>query len=198
MDNQLDDQTEAQNWAKALLERGKWCILDTETTGLEVKSEICQISVITPELPNGWQTYVQPTVPISAEASAIHGITNEQVKDAPIFDQVFLHLMRRVRGNDLVIYNADFDLRLIKQSLKVHGIQLAFPTSDRRKCRIFTNGGSIHDAMAWYSQWVGEWNDYYGSYKWQKLPGGNHSALGDCEATLAVIREMAAIKQENN
>ncbi len=195
---QLDDQTKAQRWAKALLDKRKWCILDTETTGLDPKDEICQISVITPELPQGWQTYVQPTVPISAEASKIHGITNEQVQDAPTFDQVFLHLMRRIRDKDLVIYNADFDLRLIKQSLKVHGIQLAFPTSDRRQCRIFTNGGSIHDAMLWYAQWVGEWNDYFDNYQWQKLPGGDHSALGDCKATLGVIRKMAAIEQENN
>ncbi len=189
---QLDDQTKAQRWAKTLLNKGKWCILDTETTGLDNRDEICQLSVITPELPQGWQTYVQPTVPIATEASKIHGITNDHVKEAPTFDQVFLHLMKRVRDKDLVIYNADFDLRLIKQSLKVHGIQLAFPTSDRRGCRIFTNGGSIHDAMLWYAQWVGEWNDYFANYQLQKLPGSDHSALGDCKATLAVIRKMAA------
>jgi DNA polymerase-3 subunit epsilon len=46
--------------------------------------------------------------------------------------------------------------------------------------------------MQWYSQWVGEWNDYHQDYKWQRLPGGDHSALGDCKATLEVIRRMAA------
>jgi DNA polymerase III subunit epsilon len=46
--------------------------------------------------------------------------------------------------------------------------------------------------MLWYSQWVGERNEYHGDYKWQRLPGGDHSALGDCKATLEVIEAMAA------
>ncbi|NJL65352.1 MAG: hypothetical protein HC903_30705 [Methylacidiphilales bacterium] len=86
-----------------------------------------------------------------------------------------------------------FDLALIRQSLKARCLQIAFPTSDRRGCRIFVNGGSIHCAMHYYSQYVGEWNDYHGNYKWQKLPGGDHSALGDCHATLKIIKQMAGM-----
>lgn len=181
----------AAEWAKTLLQRNKWCILDTETTGLDTHAEICEIAVIAPDIPHGWRTYVRPLGGISRNASRIHGIEDRDVQDASTFDQVFLQLMRRVGNKDLVIYNSEFDLQFIKQSLKPHGIQLAFPNSDRRKCRIFTNGGSIHDAMLWYSQWVGEWNDYFGNYKWQKLPGGDHSALGDCKATLEIIKQMA-------
>jgi hypothetical protein len=33
-------------------------------------------------------------------------------------------------------------------------------------------------------------NDYHQFYTWQKLPGGDHSALGDCLATLKVIKDM--------
>ncbi len=186
------DRQLAQDWAKKLLDAGKWCILDTATTGFDTNDQICQTAVITPEIPEGWQTLVQPTVPISSSASNIHGIKDKDVKNAPTFDQVFLHLMRRIGSRDLVIYNTDFDLRLIKQSLRVHGIQLAFPTSDRRGCRIFTNGGSIHDAMLWYAQYVGEWSVEVSDYLCQKLPGGDHTALGDCKATLEIIRSMAA------
>ncbi|MBH8577163.1 3'-5' exonuclease, partial [Nostocaceae cyanobacterium CENA369] len=171
-----------------------WCILDTETTDLK-QAQICQTGVIAPGMP-GWQTLVKPTIPISLEAIEIHGITNEAVDNAPTFDRVFLELMRRIGNRDLIIYNADFDLRAIKNSLRVHGIQLAFPTSDRRQCRIFTNGGSIDCAMLWYSQWVGEWNAFHGNYKWQPLIGGNHSALGDCEATLKIIEKMSAENDE--
>ena len=45
-------------------------------------------------------------------------------------------------------------------------------------------------AMGWYSQYVGE-PGKRGGYRNQKLPGGDHSALGDCRATLAVIETMA-------
>lgn len=189
----MSDKTIASDWAKQILEKDNWCILDSETTGLK-QLEICQIAVITPD--KEWQTLVKPTIPITPEAMAIHGIKDEDVKESQTFDQVFLHLMRQIKNRDLIIYNADFELRAIKNSLRVHGIHLAFPTSDRRQCRIFTNGGSIHCAMLWYSQWVGEWNEYYGNYKWQPLRGGDHSALGDCKATLEVIKTMAADTNE--
>ncbi|MEM7803199.1 MAG: hypothetical protein AAF633_28675 [Chloroflexota bacterium] len=46
--------------------------------------------------------------------------------------------------------------------------------------------------MLRYSEYVGEWNSYRQSYKWQTLPAGDHSALGNCLATLGVIKEMAS------
>ena len=191
MTSDQTDRQKASLWAQGLLESENWIILDTETTGLGNDSQICQLGVLTPTHPDGWQTYVKPTIPIDPGATNIHGITNDDVKDAPYFDEVFLSLLKVVGARDLIIYNAEFDCKLIKQSLRVHQIQLAFPTSDRRGCRIFTNGGSIHCAMLWYSQWIGDCNEYYGNYRWQKLPGGDHSALGDCKATLQIIQRMA-------
>ena len=185
----MSDRQLATDWARDLLQRDNWTILDSETTGLGNSAQICQIATYRPSWE--WQSYVGPTVDIEPEATAIHGITDQQLFDAPTFDQVFIELLKQIDGRDIVIYNAEYDLRLIKQSLRALGIQLAFPTSDRRQCRIFTNGGSIHCAMLWYSQWVGEWNSYHGNYKWQRLPGGDHSALGDCKATLEVIKRMA-------
>ena len=46
-------------------------------------------------------------------------------------------------------------------------------------------------AMLEYAKWVGDWDDYHCSFRWQKLQGGDHSSLGDCRATLDVIRKMA-------
>lgn len=180
-------------WAKDLLLADNWLILDTETTGLGTDAQICQIACISNSDLTGWQTLVKPTIPIEKEASRIHGIRDEDVESAPSIDQVFLDLWKLAGNKDVCIYNAEFDLRLIRQSLRSVGIQIAFPTSDRRGCRIFPNGGSIHCVMEQYSEWCGEWNDYYGSYKWQKLPGGDHSALGDCKATLKVIQKMAGM-----
>jgi DNA polymerase III subunit epsilon len=190
MNDTIHDQKVASEWAESLLARDNWCILDTETTGLGNDAQICQIAAIAPNGEKLLNELVKPTISIEPGASAIHGITDEQVKKQNSFDWTFLNLLRAVGSRDIVIYNAEFDLRLIRQSMKAHGIQLAFPTSDRRQCRIFTNGGSIHCAMQFYSQWVGDWNEYHGNYRWQKLPGGDHTALGDCLATLAVIQRM--------
>lgn len=187
----IDDREKSVEWASKILEEGNWCILDTETTGLGSHAEIVQIGVLTPT--TEWQSYVKPTTPITDSANAIHGIGYDQVVESRYFESVFLDIWKIVRSRDLIIYNAEFDLALIRQSLKARHFQIAFPTSDRRGCRIFVNGGSIHCAMHYYSQYVGEWNDYHGNYKWQKLPGGDHSALGDCHATLKIIKQMAGM-----
>ena len=45
--------------------------------------------------------------------------------------------------------------------------------------------------MIMYARFIGEWASWKDDYKWQKLPGGDHTALGDCIATLNIIKEMA-------
>jgi DNA polymerase III subunit epsilon len=190
-----NDKQRAAKWAFDLISHPDWVLVDCETTGLDRESQICEIAVLHPSGNTLLDTRVKPTVPIPPDASRIHGIKDEDVVDAPTFEQVLLLVMKAVGKLNVVFFNAEFEMKLIKQSLRPYGIQLAFPNSDRRQCRIFTNGGSIMCAMLQYSQWIGEWNESKGDYKWQKLPGGDHSALGDCRATLNVIRQMAASYQ---
>lgn len=187
----LTDRQQAIDWAKQLLERDHFCILDTETTGLSNTDQICQLGLIDSSGNPLINTLVNPTVCVNPEATLIHGITDRMLANAPTFEEVFLQLWRVLGNRDLVIYNVEFDIRLIKQSLKPYGYQLAIPTSDRRGCKIFSNGGSIHCAMLWYAQFIGDWNNHHGNYKWQRLPGGDHSAIGDCRATLGIIRQMS-------
>jgi DNA polymerase III subunit epsilon len=189
------DRQNAAKWAYDLLQKRNWCVLDTETTGLANDDQICQIAIVSNDGQPLLNELVRPTIAISDEASAIHGITNEQVATAPSFDQLLIPILQAVNNRDVVIYNEEFDLRMIRQSLRPYGVQLAFPTSDRRGCRIFLNGGSIHCAMQQFSAWVGEWNAYHGGYRWQRLPGGDHSAIGDCLATVLVVCNMAASYQ---
>lgn len=185
-----EDREKSIEWAKTILSDDNWCIVDTETTGLGKLSQIVQIGAIAS---NGeqWQSLVKPTIAIDEKATETHDISEEHVKNALYFDQVFLGLWRFVKDRNLIFYNAEFDLKMFRQSLRARNIQIAFPTSDKRKCRIFTNGGSIHCAMKQYSQYVGEWNEQYGEYKYQPLPDSKHSALEDCRATLSVIKKMA-------
>lgn len=172
----------ATTWARFLLARDpdSWVILDTETTGLGPQAEVVQIGVI-----NGRgdilmdNVLVKPTIPIEPEAICVHHITEAMVANAPSFSDVLPRLRDVVRGKLLVIYNADYDLRLLVQSAKAHS---TLP---------YLSHGGYDCAMLRYAEWVGKWNDYHGSFRWQKLEGGDHSALGDCAATLAVIEKMA-------
>ena len=173
---------QAAEWARDLLDLDPdaWVILDTETTGLGNNAQVIQIGVIDGAgnvlMDN---VLVKPTIPIPADATAVHHITNEMVQDAPAFPDILPQLRESVAGKLLVIYNAQYDMRLLVQSCRAHGTALSLGI-EGYTC-----------AMLRYAEWVGDWNDYHQSFRWQKLQGGDHSALGDCRATLDVIWKMA-------
>jgi DNA polymerase-3 subunit epsilon len=83
-------------------------------------------------------------------------------------------------GKEVVVYNAAYDFRILWQSCLAAGIS---PT--------WLHGCGWRCAMERYAAWCGEWNDYYGSYRWQKLPAGDHSAADDYRATLDILRKMS-------
>jgi len=176
--------TEARNgavkWAGEMLQSGG-LILDTETTGLDAP-EIVQIAVIDLTGQPLLNTLVRPTVPIPADATAIHHITDYMVKDAPSWPEVFQRLAAITEGRTVITYNADFDYDAVSHTCRVTCVDFAKPTK-KWEC-----------AMRAYARWYGEYSDYFGDFKWQRLWGGDHSALGDCLATLERIRMMAKVE----
>lgn len=173
-------RAEAQAWARHLLAlpADQWAVLDTETTGLHSADQIVQISVIDGAgdvlISN---QLIKPTVPISGEAQAIHGISIDQLIDAPTFAEFAPQLDEVLRNRIVVIYNASFDARILRQSRMAGGQD--------------TSNFSAECAMIRYAEWVGEWNEKRGNFRWQKLEGGDHSSLGDCLATYELIKKMA-------
>jgi DNA polymerase-3 subunit epsilon len=180
----VTDREKAAFWARSLLERLDWVILDTETTGISHHDEIVQIAVLAPDGEVLLDTLVSPTRSIPLEATFIHGITDSDVENAPLFPEIFDRLKEVIAGKTVVIYNATFDVRLIRQTLAKYDMPFSGLEDEQAEC-----------AMLQYSAWQGElWPD--GGYKWQKLRGGDHTALGDCRATLAVIKRMAGENRE--
>ncbi|MGR5143865.1 exonuclease domain-containing protein, partial [Photobacterium sp. DNB23_23_1] len=131
-------------------------ILDTETTGLYEDAEIVELSVIdalTREVLI--DTLVMPVQLVPGEAMAIHGITNRMLVGSSTFPVIYKQLAQELKGRDVLIYNAAFDVRLIRQSLKRYGIDfMPFKT----QC-----------VMEWYAEFFGEWNAHHGNFKWQSL-----------------------------
>jgi len=91
---------------------------DVETTGLSVGSDrIIEISILK-LMPDGEKKVktmrLNPTIPISPESSAIHGIKQEDVKDCPTFKDVAHDLFRFFDGCDLAGYNSNrFDVPML-------------------------------------------------------------------------------------
>jgi DNA polymerase-3 subunit epsilon len=176
-DREYDRQTAAQ-WAAGLLQRQDWVLFDTETTGLTLSAEIVQVGVLGPAGEVLMDTLVRPLGRIEKEAQAVHGISNEQAATGRPFSVVYRELCEIFKGRQVIIYNADFDRRMLFQCAGRHNVEYVSIVTD---C-----------AMRQYAKWYGDWNAARGSYRWQRLEGGDHSALGDARATLELIKKMAA------
>lgn len=97
--------------------------LDLETTGKNItKDRIVEISVIkfTPDGSEVEKTVrVNPTIPISSAATAVHGITNENVANEPTFQRYAKSFLDFIIGCDIGGYNVSrFDGPLLKEEFK--------------------------------------------------------------------------------
>lgn len=100
-------------------------VLDTETTGLEPAEghriiEIGCVELIDRRLTgNNFHQYLQPDRAIEAGAVDVHGITDDFLRDKPRFADVADDLLDYIRGAELVIHNAPFDLGFLDHELRL-------------------------------------------------------------------------------
>ncbi|MBA5629728.1 3'-5' exonuclease [Moheibacter lacus] len=96
------------------------CFFDLETTGINVgKDRIVEISVLK-VFPNGNKESktlrVNPEIPISAEATSVHGITNEDVANEPTFKEIAPQIWEMMKDSDIGGYNSNrFDVPLLAE-----------------------------------------------------------------------------------
>ncbi len=99
--------------------------LDTETTGFDPFNgdriiEIGAVELID-HMPTGrsCQIFINPEREVPSEATAIHGITNDFLKDKPIFSQCYMEFMDFIADDSiLVIHNAEFDMKFLNWELE--------------------------------------------------------------------------------
>ncbi len=102
---------------------------DLETTGTNITNDrIVEISLIK-VMPDGEETSrtrrVNPGIPIPAEATAVHGISNEDVADQPSFAQIARSLGAIFEGCDIAGFNSNrFDIPMLKQEFDRAGVEL--------------------------------------------------------------------------
>lgn len=183
-----------QSFRNALKDQ-KFLVLDTETTGLH-DGEIVQIAIIDSDANVLLDTLVKPVKPIPADATAIHGITDEMVKDAPVWAQITGHIESIVSGKLLVVYNATFDRGMMHKSQERHNL----PKIEWKEIAAW------YCAMEAFAEFYGEYNAYRGNYKWQKLvvaarhcnqpTDDAHDALADCLMALGVTKHMLKAESE--
>jgi hypothetical protein len=180
------DRRAAEQWARGLLGRTDWVILDTETTGL-VEPHVVEVAIIRPDGKELLNTRVNPLVPIPDQARAIHGITDADVAGAPLMSTLRNEVTSLLNGvSTIVTYNAEFDRGALEFSIRADmggssSVGIVWARRWKWEC-----------ALERYSEWVGEWLPQKGRYRRVAL-GGGHDALGDCRACLERINEMAGV-----
>ncbi len=108
---------------------------DLETTGITIsKDRIVELSILI-IMPNGTRELktmrINPGIPIPAEVSLIHGIYDEDVKDAPFFKDIAKNLAKMLEGCDLAGFNIiRFDVPLLTEEFLRCGVD--FSVSKRK------------------------------------------------------------------
>jgi DNA polymerase-3 subunit epsilon len=103
-------------------------VLDTETTGLSARLgdrviEIGCVEVLSRRVTERrFHRYLNPGREIEEGAARVHGLTREFLADKPHFAEVAAEFLDYVRGAELVIHNADFDVEFLDQELGLAGL----------------------------------------------------------------------------
>ncbi|MGB0955629.1 MAG: DNA polymerase III subunit epsilon [Panacagrimonas sp.] len=103
-------------------------VLDTETTGLEVKQGHRIIEIGCVELlhrrptQNDFHRYINPERTIDRGASEVHGIYDEDLKEQPRFAELAPALWQYLAGAELVIHNAAFDIGFLDEEFRRAGV----------------------------------------------------------------------------
>ncbi|HJV12140.1 MAG TPA: DNA polymerase III subunit epsilon, partial [Burkholderiales bacterium] len=102
-------------------------VLDTETTGLNPKlgDRIIEIGCV--ELLNrrlserSFHTYLNPEREVELGATRVHGLTREDLMAKPKFAEIAPAFLDYIRGAELIIHNADFDVEFLNMELALAG-----------------------------------------------------------------------------
>lgn len=163
--------------------------IDTETTGFSANDVIVEIGVVDMEGNTLFESLVKPVIPIPADAVAVHGITEEMVANSPSWKDTWEDLQQLLKGRLVGMYNADFDLRLFKQTHARYWLDWDLP-DDHFFC-----------VMKLYAAFYGEMKTRGQGYRLHKLEAAgmqceiplpnSHRAVDDACLTAALFRYMA-------
>ncbi|AWB67834.1 DNA polymerase III subunit epsilon [Saccharobesus litoralis] len=109
-------------------------VLDTETTGMNQGGpvheghriiEIGCVEVINRRLTgNNFHVYIKPDRLVDPEAIEVHGITDEMLADKPMFNEIGQSFIDYIKGADLVIHNAPFDVSFMDHEFRLNGYNI--------------------------------------------------------------------------
>lgn len=139
-----------------------------------------------------FETRLKPTVSIDSAASAVHGISDDELASAPSWPDIEQQLQHHIGRRPLVIFNAEFDTRILKQTAAAHND----PAS-------WLDSLTVYCAMQLAARYYGATNRYgtislasavsQAGLDWT---GEAHSAVTDAVMTARVVNNIAGYWHE--
>ncbi len=166
--------------------------LDTETTGLDAGAQALEIGLVNARGDLIYETRLKPTVSIDPAAAAVHGISEAMLADAPAWPDIAQQLQHHIDQRPLVIFNADFDMRILKQTAEAHNDPVSW-----------LDTLTVYCAMRLAAGYYGPTNRYgtislasAASQAGLNWSGRAHSAVADAVMTAGVVRDIAEYWRE--
>lgn len=172
----IEKRNAAIEWARDVLaNKDKYLILDTETTGLDDDDVLVHFAAMNLDRNMLVDSPVRPTHKkrIHPTAKEMHGFSIKDLKTAPIFEKVLESFMPHYEGRKILSYYARFHYRMIDHTIEQDGIA--------RHSLFILDFICIQE----------KYEDFYGR-TYLAMPGRDNTGVGDCNAALDVIEEMAA------
>ena len=163
--------------------------LDTETTGISPKDVVIEVGVVDLAGNILYESLIKSSIPVPLDATAIHGIKEGMLTDAPTWKEAWETLNPILEGRFVGAYNAEFDLRMLKQT---HAYSfLEWGLDDKY----------FFCVMKLYAAFYGQVNPRRDSYRFHKLEAAGaacriplpnaHRAVDDAKLTAALFDYIA-------
>ena len=152
-------------------------LLDTESTDFD--GQLVEIAITDAQGAPLFNSLVRPTTPVAPGARAVHGISDEELQDAPDLLALVPQLHTVLTGRHVIAYNARFDRGLLRREGERIGFDLL----------AFTRWGC---GMHCYTRFQGHVDSRGRHLRASRLPRARHRAVGDCRSLAEVLQEIAA------
>lgn len=165
---------------------------DTETTGLDATmDEVISVGIVDSDGQVLLDTLIRPSnmaVLTATNASDVHGITADMLEGAPTFPEIYGELKAFLDGRFWLGYNIGFDAKMLDATCLRYDLAPLLSVGQ-------------HDATPFVADFVGQWDEGKGGYKYWKLAEAverfgltefaAHHAGADALATWTVVKRMS-------
>ena len=177
--SRVSEMAKANTWAHHLVQRDDWLVIDVETTGLGPQAEIVEVALVSGRGQTLLDVMVRPRTPSDPEATRVHGLSDEMLRQESSFEKVYRSLKDLLTGRTVVAFNAAFDAYALSNTCRMTGLPPIYSTWE---C-----------AMERYEQWRGFRASLATACEVESIivDADPHRALPDAMLVWRLIRRMA-------